>query len=127
MFGLYIILIISVSILFFVWLYLINIYEVKVETSVESILIPDNNSIYVSVIPLNSFGHRALFRNIKASFIVEEGKELIEKIIVNEDSNQIHIETKSLPGKIELLIKTEKGLFPTQIQIPILYKSSNGE
>jgi len=107
------------------WLYLFNIYEVKVVVSPEYVLANDNSEVTVSVIPVNSFGTKAPLRNVKAKFQIKHGKELIEKLTVNSDSNIAVIKTYGKVGKIILKVEAELGLFPTRIEIPVVKNISD--
>ncbi len=104
----------------FLWLYLFNIYEVKVSVSPEYLLVDDKSKIELRVIPLNSFGHKAVFREVKAKFTVEKGKEIIENFIVNDDSNKALILPNGKLGNIVILVEADQGLFPTRVEIPIV-------
>jgi len=107
------------------WLYLFNIYEVKVVVEPEYVLIGSNSEVIVIVIPVNSFGTKAPLRNVKAKFKIEQGKELVENLTVNSDSNLAIIKTYGKVGKIILNVEAELGLFPTQVEIPIVENISN--
>lgn len=104
----------------FLWLYLFNIYEVKVIVSHEYLLVHERSKIEVEVIPLNSLGRKAAFRKVKAKFTVEEGEELIENIIVNSYSNKALIKPNGKLGNIVILVEADYGLFPTRVEIPVI-------
>ena len=108
------------SLVLFLWLYLFNIYEVKVIASPEYVLIGDKSKIEINVIPLNSFGRKAAFREVKAKFAIEEGEDIIESFIVNSDSNKVFIEPNGKLGSIVVLVEADYGLFPTRVEIPIV-------
>ena len=109
----------------FLWLYLFNIYEVKVIVSPEYLLVDDKSKIEIRVVPLNSFGHKAAFREVKAIFAVEEGEEIIESFIVNSDSTKAFIESSGKLGTIVVLVEADFGLFPTRVEIPIVKNKSD--
>lgn len=108
----------------FLWLYLFNIYEVKVSVSPKYLLNSDKSKVEIRVIPLNSFGRKAVFRKIKAKYTVEEGEEIIENIIVNSDSNKALIKPNGKLGNIVILVEAEYGLFPSRVKIPIVENKS---
>ncbi len=108
----------TVALLFLAWLYLFNIYEIKVSVNPKSIELP-NNRTEIRVIPLNSFGKEALFRKVKAQFNIQSGKELIDEFKIFADSSSAILRVNGKLGIIELLIETNKNLFPTKIEIPI--------
>jgi len=113
------------ALILFLWLYLFNIYEVKVIVSPEYFLVDDKSKIEIRVIPLNSFGHKATFREVKAKFTIEEGEEIIESFNVNSDSTKAFIESNGKLGNIVVLVEADYGLFPTRIEIPVKEKKSD--
>jgi len=113
------------ALILFLWLYLFNIYEVKVIVSPEYLLAGDKSKIEIRVIPLNSFGRKAAFREVKAIFTIEEGEEIIESFIVNSDSTKAFIESNGKLGSIVVLVEADYGLFPTRIEIPVVEKKSD--
>ena len=108
----------TVALLFFSWLLLFNIYEIKVSVNPKTIEIP-NNKTEIRIIPLNSFGKEVLFRKVKAQFFIESGTELIDEFKISDDSSSAHIYVNGNDGIIELIVETNKNLFPTKIEIPI--------
>jgi len=101
------------------WLYVINIYEVKINLSSNSLIADDNSTITVEVVPLNSFGKRALGRVSKADFFIEEGHELVEILSGERNSQTLKLRAKSQPGRVIILIKSEDSLLPAKIVIPV--------
>ncbi|VAX25808.1 hypothetical protein MNBD_IGNAVI01-2878 [hydrothermal vent metagenome] len=120
-------LIITVIILLavFAWLYLFNIYEVKVVVSPEYLLTGNNAEVTVNVIPVNSFGGKAPLRNVKAKFQIEKGEEIIRSFTINSDSNLATIKPNGKVGKIILIVESDFGLFPTRIEIPVVENISD--
>ena len=99
-------------ILFLSWLYIFNIYEVNVTLKEESSL-----QYVVDVIPLNSLGMRAPFRNLEYSFEVTEGEVEIEKL--NDLGNgRIDLKLKTDSSKVKLEITTNKSQNISLIEIP---------
>ena len=113
------------ALILFLWLYLFNIYEVKAIVSPEYLLVDDKSKIEIRVIPLNSFGRKAAFREVKAKFTIEEGEEIIENFILNSDSTKAFIESNGKLGSIVVLVEADYGLFPTRIEIPIVENKSD--
>lgn len=106
-----------------VWMYLINIYEVKFVPSNKSLVADEASVINIDVIPLNSFGDKALFRSIKADFYIESGSELIEIISSEKDTESFTIKSKNSEGEVVILIKCKMSLIPIKIHIPIISKN----
>ena len=113
------------ALILFLWLYLFNIYEVKVIVSPEYFLVDDKSKIEIRVVPLNSFGRKAAFREVKAKFTIEEGEEIIESFNVSSNSNKAFIESNGNLGTIVVLVEADFGLFPTRIEIPVVEKKSD--
>lgn len=107
------------------WLYLFNIYEVKVIVSPEYLLAGNNSEIMVKVVPINSFGSKAPLRNVKAKFQIEKGKEIISSLTINSDSNFAAIKPNGKAGEIILRVESDLGLFPTHIEIPVVRNISD--
>jgi len=99
------------------WLYFFNIYEAKIFVNPKALTINSNSKVVIEIIPLNSFGIKALFRTIPINYEIISGKELIE--IENVSKNVIHLYSKGSIGEAEILIIPSIGLFPTKIKIPI--------
>ncbi len=108
---------IIISILTFVWFYLFNIYEVKIHVVTESRILKTNEKIEINVIPLNSFGTHAFFRNISAEFEILKGSELITIKYISGSS--IAIFSKGEQGNAEILVTPSIGLFPSKITIKV--------
>ncbi len=115
----------TVSLVLFLWLYLFNIYEVKVIVLPEYLLVDDKSKIEIRVIPLNSFGGKAAFREVKAKFTIEEGEEIIKSFVVNSDSNKAFFESNGKLGTMVVLVEADYGLFPTRIEIPVVENKSD--
>ena len=109
----------------FLWLYLFNIYEVRIIVFPEVLILNENLNTEISVIPLNSFGGKALFRKVRAKFTIEEGEELIKNFAINGDSNIVSLEANGSMGKIILLVEANYGLFPTRVEVPVLQNKSD--
>ncbi len=109
--------VVAISILIFAWFYLINIYEVKILVSPESLSLNPKSKIEVRAIPLNSFGSTALFRNISAKFEITKGEKLIR--IENTSQSSIDVYSQGKVGAAEILVTPAIGLFPSKIEIRI--------
>lgn len=116
--GVYLILIPLLLAAIFCWYMCIMIYEVKIETSAD-VLYYDNSSLSIKVIPVNAMGKKAWFRQASTEFVIQSGNELIEIIKNDSENGVLIIKASSSSGVISILIKPEKSLFPTVLEIPI--------
>lgn len=110
--------VIAISILIFAWFYLINIYEVKILVSSNSLSLNPKSKIEIRAIPLNSFGSKALFRNMPAKFKVINGEGLIR--IENSSQGSISIYSQGKVGVAEILVTPAIGLFPSKVEIRVI-------
>ena len=101
----------------FAWFYLFNIYETRVLVNPKLLTTNIDSKIEINVIPLNSFGRRALLRNISAKFEIVSGDSLVK--IVERVSDKITLQSLGQVGKVEILVTPVIGLFPSKIEIEI--------
>jgi hypothetical protein len=104
---------------FLFYQYLINIYEVTVLVEPEALYADNQSTVIVSVIPLNSFGWKALFRTVTAEFEIEEGNTLVETIKADTKNGKLFLRAKYETGKVTIKIKSEYSLLPTTVEIPV--------
>lgn len=104
---------------FLFYQYLVNIYEVTVLVEPEALYADNHSTVIVSVIPLNSFGWKALFRTVTAEFVIEEGNSLVETIKTDTKNGKLFLRAKYETGKITVRIESEYSLLPTIIEIPV--------
>ena len=109
------VIIVAIIITIFAWFYLFNIYEVKILVNKNSLKINSDSKIEIEAIPLNSFGTKALFRNISAEFKIVSGKELIS--IEHNSKSSILVYSKGIIGNAEILVTPSVGMFPSKIKI----------
>lgn len=108
-----------------IWAYFINIYEVKYVSS-EELLIADNHSVLnIDVVPVNSFGNKALFRSAEANFYIEEGEHLIDILSDKMATGRLTIRSKKAEGEVVILIKSQKSYLPIKLVIPIRAKNKD--
>lgn len=110
--------VIIISIIIFAWFYLFNIYEVKIYVNPKLLNSDLSSTFEIKVIPLNSFGRRALLRNISAKFEIVSGASLVK--IVESASDKITLQSLGQLGKVEVLVTPKIGLFPSKIEIGIV-------
>lgn len=101
----------------FGWFYLLNIYETRISVNPKSLTTNLNSKVVVKVVPLNSFGKRALLRNISARFEIISGASLVN--VVEGNADKIILQSIGQLGKIEILVTPMIGLFPSKIEIEI--------
>ena len=104
-------------ILIFAWFYLFNIYEVKISVNPKLLNLNSDSNIEIKAIPLNSFGSKALFRNISAKFEVMSGADLIR--VEEQVENSVILYSKGKVGNAEILVTPSIGMFPSKIEISI--------
>ena len=102
----------------FAWFYLFNIYETRILVHPKLLIANFDSTIEINVIPLNSFGKRALLRNISAKFEIVSGDSLVN--ITEKNSDKITLQTLGQLGKVKILVTPEVGLFPSKIEIEIV-------
>ena len=113
-----IVVVILIKVGVFAWFYLFNIYETRILVHPKSLIANFDSTIEINLIPLNSFGRRALLRNISAKFEIVSGDSLVK--ITEKISDKITLQTLGQLGKVEILVTPEVGLFPSKIEIEIV-------
>ncbi len=109
--------IVTAKILIFAWFYLFNIYEVKISVNPNSLKLNSDSKIEIEAIPLNSFGTKALFRNISAKFDVQSGAELVT--VEHNSKSSVSVYSKGIVGNVVILVTPSIGMFPSKIKIEI--------
>ena len=104
---------------FFSYQYIFNIYEVTYRIRPERLFADNKSELIIDIVPLNSFGWRAPFRNSPFEFTITEGVELVEIVFIDKVKGIIKIKAKENPGKISITIKPKYSLFPSTIEIII--------
>lgn len=110
---------VSVIAAFFLYMYVFNIYEVEVSVYPRELFADGKSTLKIEAVPLNSFGKRALFRNVSADFNFTAGKDLVSVITRDERNGVIVLRAKFTPGKVEVMVKPEKSLLPSLVEIQI--------
>jgi hypothetical protein len=99
--------------------YFINIYEVTISAEPKALYADNQSEVVISVVPLNSFGWRALFRTASAEFEIIEGLPLVEIIKIDRVNGKMILKARSEKGKVIIEIKSPFSLLPTIIEIPV--------
>jgi hypothetical protein len=106
-------------IIFAVYNYTINIYEV-IYTVQPTDLYADNKSVVtITATPINGLGWKALFRQAEAGYTIAEGKELIEILENNESEGILKLKAKDRTGIVKIIAKSPYALLPSPINILI--------
>lgn len=113
-----IVVVILIKVGVFAWFYLFNIYETRILVHPKLLITKFNSKIEINVIPLNSFGRRALLRNVFAKFEIVSGNSLVK--ITERTADRISLLSLGQLGKVEILVTPEVGLFPSKITIEIV-------
>ncbi|MCE1190116.1 MAG: hypothetical protein LWX56_13370 [Ignavibacteria bacterium] len=75
------------------------------------------SELEITATPVNGLGFPAPFRNSNTTFVIEEGKKLVEITMLNEKSGKLRLRAKFTPGKVIVLVKPKYALFPTRVEI----------
>lgn len=104
---------------FFSYQYLIKIYESTVKVEPQNLFADNQSTITISVIPLNSFGWKALFRNSPAEFEIIEGGSLVEIELFDKEEGKLILKAKSETGRVVIRIKSKHSLLAMIVEIQI--------
>ena len=105
--------------IFFLWQYVFNIYEVEIVFEPKELCADGNSIVRIQTLPINSFGHRIPFRTVACEFLLIEGKELIEVFENYQTVGKFSIKVKGQIGKVSIRIKTNYSIIPTIVEINI--------
>ncbi|HEX9740503.1 MAG TPA: hypothetical protein VGA29_06975 [Ignavibacteriaceae bacterium] len=117
--AIYISIFIIVVIGFLFHQYIIKIYESTVEVEPKNLFADNQSTVTISVIPLNSFGWKALFRNAPAEFEITEGNALVEILLHDKENGKLILKAISSTGKVVVQIKSKYSLLPMVVEIII--------
>lgn len=109
------------------YMYIFNIYEVEISVTPKELFADYHSTVVIRAVPLNSFGKKIYFRKASAEFEIKEGKDLITIEKLNKADGILVIKAKDRTGNVSILVKPEKSLLPSLVQIPIKpnYASAN--
>jgi hypothetical protein len=118
--DIYLILILLIFILgFSAYHYIFSIYEITYKVIPDKLYADDTSSLIIEVVPVNSFGFKAPFRNPYAEFTFSEGRDLIEIIFQDNAQGILKLRAKGKSGKVSVTIKSKFSLLPSTIEIVI--------
>jgi len=105
--------------------YLFHIYEIDYRLSAPNLYADYKSEVTIEVVPLNSLGFRAPFRDPKALFIIEEGKSLVQIIKQSENKSSLTLRSLGVSGTVIVRIKSAYAIFPSVIEIKILTSTAS--
>ncbi|NLT51835.1 MAG: hypothetical protein GXX85_13065 [Ignavibacteria bacterium] len=106
-----VIFVVSIILAVFLWQYVFLVYEVKINKKIFTEKEKDE-CVEISVYPINSFGMKIPFKEIKAMFVIEEGADAIEIIENDFESGKFKFQWKDKKNKVTIKIITDFSLFP---------------
>jgi hypothetical protein len=115
----YISILVILIIVFFVYQYLIKIYESTIKIEPKDLFADNQSTVTISVIPLNSIGWKALFRSSTAEFEIVEGSSLVEIQLLDKNTGKLILKAKSETGKVVVKIKSKYSLLAMVAKIII--------
>lgn len=101
-------------------MYVFNVYGDIIIKQPENLFSDYNSTIKIEVIPVNAFGWKIPFRKSSAEFNFIEGENLVDIIEVDKKNGFIILKSKSIPGKVEISVKSRYSLLPNLVSIEIL-------
>jgi hypothetical protein len=99
--------------------YLFSIYEVIYKITPQKLYADNSSTVVIDVVPLNSLGWKAPFRKAYSDFILVEGKELVDVILIDNVNGKLILKAKEKPGKVTITIKSKYSLLPSTLEIII--------
>ncbi len=109
------IILLIVTLSFFIWQYIFSIYEVTVSVSSSNVKVGDR--VIITVLPINSFGNVVPFRKPDCEFEFVEGHNLVNSIEKNNRA-EITFTAKSV-GKIILYVSSPLSLEKNLVEINV--------
>ncbi|MCX6152304.1 MAG: hypothetical protein NTX22_17395 [Ignavibacteriales bacterium] len=105
---------------FLIWQYVLNIYEVDFLVEPKELFTDNKSIVRIEAIPINSFGKRAPFRQVKTEFKILEGFNYIEVVYEDTSKGILIIRSIGQEGKVQIKISTNYSLIPTILEILIV-------
>jgi len=97
-----------------------NIYEVTIRVEPNEIFADNQSVITITAVPLNSFGKKVPFRDVKAKFEISEGKELVTVLKKDEKKGILILKSTNKTGRVEIIVISDKSLLPTIVDFTII-------
>ena len=108
-----IILLLFVGVLFLIWFFYLNIYEVKFYYDFDPENVEINKTHLIKCKGINLLGKQIGFRNLEISVQIEAGSEIIEKLHVSSLNNFKFIFHQK--GTVKLLLSSRYSLNPSRL------------
>lgn len=116
----YVIILISAIIFFFLWQYVFSVYEVFYDTKPEHLYASGGEVMKIECVPLNALGFRAPFRTAPFSYKWESGRDLLQIAVDNSASGYLILKSAGKEGTAVLRVKGKYALLDSIIEIRIL-------
>jgi len=100
--------------------YIFHIYEIDYKISTNFLYADYNSEVTIEVIPVNSWGFKAPFREARAKFEIEEGSNLVDIVLSDSVKGKLVLRAKDIKGNVSIKIKSEYSLFPGLIEIKVI-------
>ncbi len=106
----------SLAIVFAIWYFLFNVYEVKVIAENKGAAKPNGSQI-IEVIGVNALGGKALFTKVKSKVEFLTGKELVNNVSALKDGFRFDLNDRQ--GKVKLKLKGKYFLAPAIVEFEV--------
>ena len=107
----------------FLYYFVFNIYEVEIISIPKVVFADPSSQITVTIKPVNALGWEVPLRKASGTFMITEGKDNVEIILINEEEGFITLRSKGVVGTVSIYVESEFSLFPSYIEIKFLPKS----
>lgn len=111
------ILVLSLTVLYIVYYFIFNIYEVELSVDPIELKTDNNSTAKISIKPINSLGKEVPYRKVNSEIKFISGIDLVT-IISNED-RIIILKAKNKKGLVKIEIDSKFSLLPNVIEIKI--------
>jgi len=113
-----------IAVVFFLWQYVFNIYEVRYDIKPDAMYADNESVVEITCVPLNSFGFRVPLRSVEADYEVVEGADIVEVIENDREHGSLKLKSLNTTGVVKVRVLSNRSLLPGLIEIPILPNSA---
>lgn len=99
--------------------FVFNVKYVDVQVTPPYIFPDGISSVLIKAVPYNSLGFRTPLVTPKVHFEIDEGKEKVE-VIYLEDPTSIRLRAKFEPGEVVVFVRTSVSIIPVRVVIQIV-------
>ncbi|MGE5498219.1 MAG: hypothetical protein ACM3Q2_09125 [Syntrophothermus sp.] len=110
---------VSAALLFILWQYVLNIYEVRFDVSPPVLYADSKSETVIEAVPLNAFGWKAPFRKSASIFEITEGEDLVQIIENSPEEGRLVLRAGDRQGLVVVKVTTKYSLWPSIIEIPV--------